>query len=69
MTSYCRRRGIQQKLVRFFYEGKRISPESTPESLEMDKEEDQEVMFFFYFSEPFGLRYIHIIIEVQGYTK
>jgi hypothetical protein len=46
MEEYCRQCGIEQTMVRFLYEGVRINYESTPESLEMDKEEDKEVFLF-----------------------
>lgn len=36
MKSYCERRGIDEKSVKFLFDGTRINAENTPKQLEME---------------------------------
>lgn len=37
MEAFCKRQGRQPNSLRFLYEGQRVEPEDTPESLDMDE--------------------------------
>jgi hypothetical protein len=43
MNVYCARQGKNPKATRFFFDGERVLPESTPESLEMSDGDMLEV--------------------------
>jgi len=44
MDAYCQRQGKSLTTVRFLYDGDRISPDQTPEQLEMEDEDTIDVM-------------------------
>jgi len=44
MDAYCQRQGKSLTTVRFLYDGERISPDQTPEQLEMEDEDTIDVM-------------------------
>lgn len=37
MEAFCKRQGRQADSLRFLYDGQRVEPEDTPESLDMDE--------------------------------
>eukprot|EP00041_Stephanoeca_diplocostata_P009170 m.139567 g.139567 ORF g.139567 m.139567 type:complete len:110 (-) comp17632_c0_seq1:2159-2488(-) len=44
MTTYCGKQGLEQKNVRFLFDGEAIKPEDTPESLDMEDKDAIDVM-------------------------
>lgn len=44
INAYCVRKGIVPNSVRFLYDGKRITPDSTPEFLRMEDDDIIDVM-------------------------
>lgn len=44
MDSYCEKQGKGINTVRFMYEGARIRPDSTPEQLKIENDDQIEVM-------------------------
>ncbi|KAL4809562.1 ubiquitin-related domain-containing protein [Aspergillus unguis] len=43
MDAFCERQGKQQSTVRFLFDGTRVRPEDTPETLDMDDGDTLEV--------------------------
>jgi len=44
MNAYCNRVGKDPTTVRFLFDGERIQPESTPEQLDMEDEDEIDAM-------------------------
>eukprot|EP00823_Brevimastigomonas_motovehiculus_P005231 TRINITY_DN373_c0_g3_i1.p1 TRINITY_DN373_c0_g3~~TRINITY_DN373_c0_g3_i1.p1 ORF type:complete len:126 (-),score=50.65 TRINITY_DN373_c0_g3_i1:402-779(-) len=44
MSAYCKKVGAEQDTVRFLFDGKRVRPESTPEELGMEDEDEVDAM-------------------------
>ena len=44
MDAFCERSGLQSSVLRFIFEGRRIDPNDTPETLEMEDNDEIEVL-------------------------
>merc|ERR1712034_297360 len=45
MNAYCNRVGKELSAVRFLFDGERLQPDSTPEQLDMEDEDEIDAMF------------------------